>query len=160
MPIGPGYRFEFPISYIIISKCLQPARTRNRRLDPRRLQDVMLGTLAYLVPSVSEPAQHSAIISDWSIIPLFTSGGRLYCIHGFRMSENFESWRIDRSGILTSNLLVASSRSKAFTLPEQYRKENGGTTYDYVLISRGDGLQCGEECTSNVPVDYCPSSVE
>ncbi|OAV86601.1 hypothetical protein PTTG_29816 [Puccinia triticina 1-1 BBBD Race 1] len=49
---------------------------------------------------------------------------------------------------LQANLLVASSRSKAFPLPEQYRTESGGgglETYDYVFDFTGEKDYNAEE---------------
>ncbi|KAI7944352.1 hypothetical protein MJO28_011880 [Puccinia striiformis f. sp. tritici] len=102
--------------------------------------------LAYLVPSVSDLAQHSAshirLVDKYLCLPqedAYTAYMDSECQKILKAGESI--------GVeyLQANLLVASSRSKAFTLPEQYRKENGGTTYDYVFDFTGETDYNAEE---------------
>ncbi|POW01894.1 hypothetical protein PSTT_12161 [Puccinia striiformis] len=121
-------------------------------LDPRYrttsgLQDGHArALLAYLVPSVSDLAQHSAshirLVDKYLCLPqedAYTAYMDSECQKILKAGESI--------GVeyLQANLLVASSRSKAFTLPEQYRKENGGTTYDYVFDFTGETDYNAEE---------------
>ncbi|OAV97375.1 hypothetical protein PTTG_00115 [Puccinia triticina 1-1 BBBD Race 1] len=105
--------------------------------------------LAYLVPSITDPAQQSArhirLVDKYLCLPqddAYTTYMDSECQKVLKAGESI--------GVeyLQANLLVASSRSKAFTLPEQYRAESGGggsETYDYVFDFTGETDYNAEE---------------
>ncbi|OAV86192.1 hypothetical protein PTTG_30035 [Puccinia triticina 1-1 BBBD Race 1] len=111
--------------------------------------------LAYLAPSITDPAQQSArhirLVDKYLCLPQ-DDAYTTYMLHTFLKkspSEKVDSecQKVLKAGesigveYVQANLLVASSRSKAFTLLEQYRTESGGggsETYDYVFEFTGE----------------------
>jgi len=106
--------------------------------------------LAYLVPSISDPAQqlarHIRLVDKYLCLPqddAYTTYMDSECQKILKAGESI--------GVeyLQANLLVASSRSKAFTLPQPYQTGSGSgsgeETYDYVFDFTGETDYNAEE---------------